>query len=137
MNTNAICGSSADSRTHARHQRVFRSRLGLETSCFISQALADDALDREVRAARIVDAEPFAVAVAEVEFGKVAVKVLLAHMEVAADDPALQDREEAFNRIRVELAAHIFFGAVIDDAMPEVAAHVAILARVVGAEDRS
>jgi hypothetical protein len=35
----------------------------------------------------------------------------------------------------VERAAHIFFGTVVHDFMPEITAHVTVLARVVGAED--
>jgi hypothetical protein len=134
MNARTPWGSIAGSRAHARHHRVLRS-LGLETSCFISQALADNALDREVGAGRVIDPKLFTVGIAEIKLRKVAVKVRFTHMEVAADDPALQDRKEALDRIGVERAAHIFFGTVVDDFMPEVTAHVPILARVVGAEE--
>lgn len=136
MNTNALCGSSDGSRAHARHQRVFLS-LGLETSCFIGQSLADDALDRKVSAGMIVNPELFAVGVPKIELGKVAVQMRFADMEVAADDAALEDRKEALDRIGMERAAHIFLGPVVQDFVPEVAAHVAILPGVVSAEDRS
>lgn len=136
MKISTICGSSAGNRAHARHHLVFRS-LGLETSCFIGQSLADDALDRKVGTGAVVDPELFTVRVAEIELGKIPMKVRFANMEVATDNPALEDREIALDRISVERPAHIFFGSVVHDFMPEVAAHMPILARVVGAQDRS
>jgi len=47
-------------------------------SRFISQPLAFDALQGTVGPLAIVNAEPDAVAIAEIKFGEIAVKVLLA-----------------------------------------------------------
>ena len=51
------------------------------------------------RSRHIIDPERSPVVVAEIKFGKVPVKVLLANMVVSADDPALQDTEVAFDSV--------------------------------------
>src|SRR6185312_1919862 len=136
MKTNAICGSSAGSFAQSRSQRVLRSCPALETSCLIGQTLADEALDRKISARLIVDPQLLTVGVAEIKLGKVAMQMRFADMEVAADDPALQDRKEALNRIGMEWAAHVLVAAVIYGFVPEGAPHSVIVARLIGAKQR-
>ncbi len=57
----------------------------------------------------------FSVIVAELKFRHVERQILAADLVERAHDPALQDREIAFNCVRVSLAAHIFADSVIRD----------------------
>jgi len=136
MKKNAPWGSSLR-RFQRRHQRVLGSPLGLATSCFVSQSLAGEAFDRKIGAGLIVNPKLLAVGVPEIELGQIPVQVLLAHVEVAADDSALQDRKEAFDRVSGERPAHVFVGTVVDGFVAEVRSHAPIVPRFVGAEDRS
>lgn len=70
-------------------------------SCFVSEPAALCAFERQRRALLIVDAKPFAIVLAEIKLGEIAVKVLAIDMLVDADQAALQDREEAFKGIGV------------------------------------
>jgi hypothetical protein len=77
-------------------------------------------------------------AVAEIDLGEVAVKVLFADMEIAAVDPALEDREEAFDgvdvrfRAVVELARPFFFLVTHRIVTGEAATDTAISAQFIG-----
>ena len=55
-----------------------------------------------------------------------------ANMEIAAVNAALEDGEIALHGVRMGVTAHIFFGGVVHDFMAEIAAHVAVMARVGG-----
>lgn len=46
----------------------------------------------------------FSVIIPELEFGNVQMQILLANVVIGANNPALQDRPEAFNRIGVNRA---------------------------------
>jgi hypothetical protein len=75
------------------------------TSPPIGQALALDAAQRRVGTGRVIHAEGGAVIVSEVELGEVAMEVFLAAMMVDATHPALENAEEALERVGVGLAA--------------------------------
>ena len=62
----------------------------------------------------IVDAERGAVIVAEIKLRQIAVQVLLAAVLVDAAHSTLEHREVAFDRIGRDVAAHVFFGRVLD-----------------------
>ena len=62
------------------------------TSCFISQPLADDAANHAIRALNVIDAKCNPVVVSEIELGGVTVQMSLGDVEIAAVDPALEDR---------------------------------------------
>src|SRR5206468_10997480 len=66
---------------------------GSDTSLLIGQALADHALDRLGGALRVRHVERRTLVVAEVEFAKVALEVLLRDVVVHAVDPALRSEE--------------------------------------------
>ncbi len=68
----------------------------------IGKPLAFDARHSAVSALSIVHAKCNAVAVPEVELGKVAVKVLLPAMLIDALHSALEDREVAFDGVRMD-----------------------------------
>ena len=57
------------------------------------------------------------VVVAELEFGDVQRQIFAADLVEGADDAALEDRPEAFNRVRVDRADDVLLGDVIDDLM--------------------
>jgi hypothetical protein len=57
-------------------------------------------------------AQRYAVAVAEVKFGKVAVQMLLAAKLIYALHAALKDAEKAFHGVAVNVALHILADAV-------------------------
>src|SRR5215469_14148346 len=59
-------------------------RGGFSTSRSIGQPLADDGADRALSTLYIIDPESDSVAVAEIEFGKVAMQMGLADVEIAA-----------------------------------------------------
>src|SRR5687767_15115060 len=93
----------------------------------VSKAFALDAAEGRFRALQIIEARLLplaihlnallAVVVAEVKFRGVALKMLRADMVERADDSALEDREEAFGGICVNVAAHVFPGAMGHDFM--------------------
>jgi hypothetical protein len=84
------------------------------TSCSIGEALSNNSLDCQFCALRVIYAEPDSIAIAEIEFGKVAVQMLLAAMLVDAFHAALEDRIVAFNGVCVDDPTHVFADAVID-----------------------
>src|SRR6516225_1814021 len=86
-------------------------RGGFSTSRSIGQPLADDGADRALSTLYIIDPESDSVAVAEIEFGKVAMQMGLADVEI-----------EALDGIRVRLGAvaqvaRPFLSPVIDRIM--------------------
>jgi hypothetical protein len=85
---------------------------GLAVSRSIGQPLADNPAKGALRPLYVIDAELNPIAVAEIEFGEVAVQMGLADVKIAAVDPALQGREETLDGIGVR------FGAVAQFARP-------------------
>jgi len=81
------------------------SRLCPFFSCFVGQPLSFDALKREVRALRVIDAKLGAGIHAEIELGQVTVKMLGVDMLIHADNASLENREKAFKRIGMHVAA--------------------------------
>jgi hypothetical protein len=105
---------------------------GLATSPPIGQSLAARTLDRASGALGIVNSELDAVRVAEIELSEVAVKVSLAAMLIDARHTALENAEEAFDGLRVSVAANPFFFAVIysfmaGEAAGDRAVHVGLI----------
>jgi hypothetical protein len=86
---------------------------GLATSRSVSQPLADDAADRTLGPLYIVNTESDSVAVAEIEFCQIAVKVFFADVLIDAIDPALQDGEVIFGGIGGSIAANVFVLRVV------------------------
>lgn len=70
----------------------------------IGEALALATAHRFHRALHIAD---LASVVAEIELGKITVQVLLPAVLINAAHAAFEDREKAFNRIGMNIAAHI------------------------------
>jgi hypothetical protein len=68
-------------------------------SRFINQPLSFDALQGEISSRQIVNAKLLAIGIAEIEFGKIAVKVLLAAMLVNSDHATFENRVIALNGI--------------------------------------
>ena len=58
----------------------------------IVEALADDAFERDLAAHVIVDSEPHAIRVPEIELGKIPVQMLFGAVPINADHAALEDR---------------------------------------------
>jgi len=82
-------------------------------SCLIREPLATSGADRNRGALIVVDAKFLAGVLAEVELGKVTVKMLGIDVLVNANKAALQDAEKAFQRIRVNVIADkLEFGVV-------------------------
>lgn len=80
----------------------------------VHQSLADGALNRAACAFRVIDLERDPVRIAEIELRQIAVQMLLAAMLVHALHAALEGREEAFDRVRMDVAPAVFLGAVVD-----------------------
>src|ERR1700731_3425651 len=96
MNGNSNCSSSGG------------PRLNPFLSCFVGQALALYALQRDLRAVRIVVAKLDASIVPKIEFGQVTVEMLAIDMLVDADNAALKHAEKALKRIRMHITARPF-----------------------------
>ena len=80
-------------------QRLLHA-FGLSVSRPIGQTLPGDLLERVVCAFAVADAICLTIVVAEAELGHVTLKVAFAHLVVRADQPALEDAEEAFHGVR-------------------------------------
>ena len=101
MNGSRIWRGSAGARDRLRLSEGRRRRTPCERSCFVRQPLALRAEDGAISAGLIVDAEADPVVVSEIEFGRVAVQVRFADVEIAAVDAALEDRKEILDRVGV------------------------------------
>lgn len=77
-------------------------------SCLVREALSGEALEGDIRALFIIDAQFGAGVLAEIELGQIPVKVLAIDMLVDADKAAFQDRKEAFERVGMHVIPHPF-----------------------------
>jgi hypothetical protein len=83
----------------------FLHLLRLATSRFVGQSPSFESLKRDLGALGIVNAEFRASVLPKIKFGEISVKVLFVHMLIDADQAALKDREETFQRVRMDVAA--------------------------------
>ena len=90
MKKKASCGSGSGSRAQTRQYLVFSLGDRLRVSRFVSQSLAPEAFQRSLSPRHVVYAQPFAVAVPEIEFRQIPMQVRLADIEVAAGDARLR-----------------------------------------------
>src|SRR5260370_17980328 len=65
----------------------------------VSEPLADDTTDQPIGALFIANAKRCSVAISEIVFSEVSMKVRLADVEIAAVDAAFQDRKEPFGGV--------------------------------------
>ena len=79
----------------------------------VGEALAHDALEAFRGAFTSLIAKRNAVVVAEIKLGQIAVQCFFAAMLIDALHAALEDREVAFNRVGVDVAAHVFVWLVV------------------------
>jgi hypothetical protein len=102
-----------------RRQGWSRDGLGGRRRCpaSISKALPYDAFDRAIGASDVIDTEPDPVRIAEIKFGQIPMQVSLAHVLIDAVDPALHDREVAFDGVGIVVIPDIFLRRVAHDAM--------------------
>lgn len=89
-------------------------------SCLIHEPLALPGHHRNCGPLGVADAEFGASVAAEIELGQVPIEVLVVHVLIDADEPALEDREEVLKGIGVNIAARPFVlgmvhGLVIHD----------------------
>jgi len=83
-------------------------------SCFVGQPPALSAFERQRGALHVVNAQPFPVAVSEIELAQIAVQVRFADVLVHAVHAAFEDREETFDGVGMGVTAHVLIGAVLD-----------------------
>jgi hypothetical protein len=102
----------------------------------VRQPLAGHAVNEAIEA---VERMNFDVAFVQPErkFVNVSAKMLLAGMVVNADDPALENRENALNAVRRDIIADIFTSAVIDRIVIECGADARIRAGFVRVQGRT
>ena len=74
------------------------------TTCSVRQPLALGPNKRWICASLVVNAEPGAGVEPEIELGEITGKVFLVNVLVDADEAALEDRKEAFERVHVHIA---------------------------------
>jgi hypothetical protein len=76
-----------------------------------------------------------AIVISELEFGNIQRQVFPADFVEASHDPALQDRPEAFNSLRVDRADNVLMRAMVNDAMRvALFGQTAITGPAIGAE---
>src|SRR6266404_9195878 len=103
----------------------------------VCETLALDGLQSIASTVVVVDSERCAIVVTEVELREIAVQMLTVAMLVRASHAALEDTEEAFNRVRVSIAAHVLARAVVYGLMVrKLLADLAIVKRAVSHETR-
>jgi hypothetical protein len=73
----------------------------------IGETLSNDTFDCARGALYVIYAEPDAIAIAEIEFGKIAVQMLFAAMLVDALHAAFEDRIVAFNCVGMDDPTHV------------------------------
>ena len=134
LKTKANCGSGNGNRAQTRQCRVFSFGDRLRVSRFVGEALAPEAFQRSLGTRHVVYAQPFAVAVAEVEFGQIPMQVGFADMEVAAGDTPLENAEIVLDGVGVSLAAHVLVGAMVDAFVLEVSPHMVVLTSFVSVQ---
>ena len=86
-------------------------------SCFVGQTLALDASKGNLSAALIVDAKLGAGILPEVELGQITIKMLGIDVLIDADDAPLEDPEEPFKGVSVNVAARPLILGVVDRFM--------------------
>src|SRR4051812_6294262 len=77
-------------------------------SCLVGQPLALGSLRHKRGALHVAVAKPLAGVHAEIELREIPIKMLAINPLVDANDPALEDRKEAFQRVRMNVAARPF-----------------------------
>ena len=103
----------------------------------IRQAFPADAFEQLFRAHRVIKSKLLTMVVAKVKFSGVAVQVMRTAMLVHAIHAALEDAEKAFNRVRVRIAAHVLFRAMIDAlVIREVLTDLRVLSRLIRHQGR-
>jgi hypothetical protein len=108
-------GYSGAARGRCRLSEGGRRWAPRERSCFIGEPFTLGTNDRAIGAFQIIDAKRDAMIVPEIEFGRVAMQVRFADVEIAAVNPAFEDRKEILDRVGMpERGADIFLGRVID-----------------------
>ena len=86
----------------------------------VRESLAFDPLERDFGALRIVEAQCCAGVHAEIKLREVAIQMLLVHVLVRAYQPALEDAEEAFQRVGMNIAARPLEFAVVNRLVLDV-----------------
>jgi hypothetical protein len=115
-----------------------RSKRTRSTSRSIGQPLADNTPYDKIGAGAVVNAEPQAVVVPEVELSSVAVQMGLPAMLVDADHSPLEDAVEAFDGVGVDFTAPILACAVPNEIMfSEVLREVGVLPGFIGHDVRA
>ena len=104
-------------------------------SFFVGQPLSHDTRNCFNRALSVSYLQRPPLVISEIELRKITLQVLLAHMVIGAGDPPLEDGEVTLNSIRMSFAANVLTDPVIDDLMPEILVHVAVLACVIGHQE--
>jgi hypothetical protein len=91
-----------------RYRRYF-----LDANCFVGEPLATTATDCNGRALTVIDAKPRAGVVPEIELGQVPLEMLAVDVLIGADQPALEDRKEAFEGVGMNVIPRpLVFGVV-------------------------
>jgi hypothetical protein len=102
----------------------------------VGEPLSDGAFKSAIGTLFVIDTEGDALVISKIEFLQIPMQMLRAHVMVHADDAALEDAEEAFDRVGVpEVGAYVLLGRVIDGAMAgKLLADLAIGWRLIGHE---
>jgi len=109
----------------------------LSTSRSIGEPLSLEALQSNVGTAHVINAQPFAVGIAEIELAQIPAQMHVADVLIDAIEPAFQDAEIALDGIGVEHAAHVLLPRVVDGAVSaEIPADIVVGHAFIGEEER-
>ena len=105
------------------------------TSLPVGQALSDDAFYGALGSFHVIYAKSDTIGIAEIKFRQITVQVLFLAVLISAFHAAFEDRVVALDRVRVNVAAHVFVFAVIDGVVArKFAADLAIVGCFIGHE---
>jgi len=100
--------------------------------CSVSEALADNALERVRSARRIINTKRSALIIAEIELREIALQVLFIAMLVGAFHAALEHAEKAFDGVSSHVVARPFIVAVVHAFMAREGHVLFIPSRLIG-----
>lgn len=129
-------GSSMNGPRSARSDTSALDAGGLlSTSRSIGEAHASAALQCALGTDHVIGAETLAVVISKVELGEVAMQMLLPAVLVDAEHPTLEDGEDTFDGVGVDIAPNIFVLPVLNSIVAvELGSDVPVKAALIGQE---
>ena len=113
FNSHHLCLSKFLSHLATNTAQVSGLGLGV-INCLISEALAFSSLHGERSPLHVINAKPSAGVLPEIKLGQIPIKMALIDVLIGANQAALHDAKEAFQRVHMHVAAGPFILGMID-----------------------